>query len=124
MMAKSVFPHVTTAEFAIAGAAVLLAGAPDVVAPGEGSAVRLVSLDAVLAPLSPATDTEELWWLTDGDALVGPAAAPTSNALTAGPALIGPGGLLIGDRCGLICKGVDGAAGEDSVTGLTAQPAG
>src|SRR5262245_32473689 len=106
-MTRLAYSGMTTAGLAIAGAAVLWAGAPDVgvgtpgsPAPATAPAVALASFDSVLGPKPLAPGTEP-WWLDEGGHLIGPAAsaAPT-RLLIAGIDIltpIGPGGWLIGD---------------------------
>ncbi|MGB0970300.1 MAG: hypothetical protein ACPGVG_04975, partial [Mycobacterium sp.] len=91
-----------------------------------GVEVQLTSVESVLAapaPLSPAVGGDPWWWL-EGDQGFGDAAGPAATAPAAassslfGQALSDSGGLLVADRCGLICNGADGVApGEDGQGG-------
>src|SRR5262245_17879167 len=85
-MVRSVFPIVTTASVALAGAAAWFAAAPDPGNPVADIAVRLTSTESVLGPLSPVAN--EPWWINGGDhSLFGPAVpTPTGLAATASTA--------------------------------------
>ena len=102
---------------AILGVGALLIAPPGAPGPKPVSAqVQLVSMESVLgapAPLSPVSQDGPWWWL-EGDRLLGEPAWRT-NPAAASASL---DGLLLADRCGLICNGADGAApGEDGQGG-------